>query len=123
MVVTWYSGPFAGDLGTNYFKLNSALNGGSVWQNDCKKIVHVGSRFDNNTSQRGSAGIEMNQVSSADISSCTFTTGKGAKGSALYLQASLALHLNPSYPPPSFRLQANILWHKSLAAAQVFVAR
>ncbi|BDA46795.1 hypothetical protein COCOBI_09-2480 [Coccomyxa sp. Obi] len=76
----------SGTLDTNYFRLNSALNGGSVWQNNCKKILHTDSRFDNNTSERGSAGIEMNQITSTDIVSCTFTTGKGAKGSGLYLQ-------------------------------------
>ncbi len=76
-------------MDTNYFRLNSALNGGSVWQNNCKKILHTGSRFDNNTSERGSAGIEMNQITSADIVSCTFTTGKSAKGSGLYLQVCM----------------------------------
>ncbi|KAK9919042.1 hypothetical protein WJX75_008926 [Coccomyxa subellipsoidea] len=76
----------SGNMDTNYFRLNSALNGGSVWQNNCKKIVHSGSRFDNNTSERGSAGIEMNQITSIDIVSCTFSTGKSAKGSGLYLQ-------------------------------------
>lgn len=85
----------AGDLTTNYFKLNSGLNGGSVWQNDCRKITHSGSRFDNNTAERGSAGIEMNQVTSAEIRSCTFTTGKGAKGSGLYLQASPSYKFTP----------------------------
>ena len=79
----------SGTVDTNYFRLNSALNGGSVWQNNCKKILHSGSRFDNNTSERGSAGIEMNQITSTDIVSCTFTTGKSAKGSGLYLQVCM----------------------------------
>lgn len=77
-------------MDTNYFRLNSALNGGSVWQNNCKKIVHTGSRFDNNTSERGSAGIEMNQITSTEIASCTFSSGKSAKGSGLYLQVRIS---------------------------------
>ena len=76
----------AGTLDSNWFTLNRALNGGSVWQNDCKDVVHTNNRFDNNTADRGSAGVEMNQITSIDISACTFNSGKGAKGSGLYLQ-------------------------------------
>ena len=54
--------PRAGTLDTNYFKLNRALNGAGVWQNDCRRAVHVNNRFDNNTAERGSAGVEANQV-------------------------------------------------------------
>ena len=81
----------AGTLDTNWFTLNRALNGGSVWQNDCKSAVHRNNRYDNNTAERGSAGVEMNQIGSIDIASCTFNTGKGAKGSGLYLQVGRPL--------------------------------
>jgi predicted outer membrane repeat protein len=96
-----------GNMDTNYFRLNSALNGGSVWQNNCKKIVHSGSRFDNNTSERGSAGIEMNQITSIDIVSCTFSTGKSAKGSGLYLQVPTQTALLKW--PPSLAISLNNL--------------
>ena len=76
----------AGTLDTNWFTQNRALNGGSVWQNGCRDAVHRNNRFDNNTAERGSAGVEMNQVASIDVSSCTFNGGRGAKGSGLYLQ-------------------------------------
>lgn len=38
----------AGDVTESYFRDNQALNGASVWQNDCPRVVHSGSRFDNN---------------------------------------------------------------------------
>ena len=38
----------AGDITDTYFRNNQALNGASVWQNDCKSLTHSGSRFDNN---------------------------------------------------------------------------
>ena len=76
----------AGQVKTCYFKLNTAPNGASVWQNDCRQVSHVGSRFDNNTATSGSSGIEMNQITQADISQCTFATGRALKGAGLYLQ-------------------------------------
>lgn len=48
----------------------------------------MGSRFDNNTATSGSSGIEMNQITQADISQCTFATGRALKGAGLYLQVS-----------------------------------
>jgi hypothetical protein len=79
----------AGTTRTSYFKLNVAQNGASIWQNDCRQVSHMGSRFDNNTATRGSPGIEMNQITQADITQCTFTTGNALKGGGLYLQVSL----------------------------------
>lgn len=81
----------AGQVKTSYFKLNVAPNGASVWQNDCQQILHMGSRFENNSAARGSSGIEMNQIVQADIAQCTFTTGKALKGAGLYLQVSRLL--------------------------------
>ncbi len=76
----------AGQVKICYFKQNTAPNGASVWQNDCRQVSHVGSRFDNNTATSGSSGIEMNQITQADISQCTFATGRALKGAGLYLQ-------------------------------------
>ena len=73
--------------------MNVAPNGASVWQNDCQQIAHTGSRFDNNTAARGSSGIEMNQIAQADVTQCTFTTGRALKGAGLYLQVSDSLWL------------------------------
>ncbi len=42
----------AGDVTDTYFRDNQALNGASVWQNDCKRVVHSGSRFDNNAATK-----------------------------------------------------------------------
>lgn len=38
----------AGEITDTYFRDNQALNGASVWQNDCQHVVHSGSRFDDN---------------------------------------------------------------------------
>ena len=51
-------------------------------------MSHIGSRFENNTATSGSSGIEMNQITQADISLCTFATGRALKGAGLYLQVS-----------------------------------
>ncbi|KAK9839270.1 hypothetical protein WJX81_004900 [Elliptochloris bilobata] len=77
----------SGDITDTYFRDNQALNGASVWQNDCKSVIHSGSRFDNNAATQGSAGIELNQCS-LDIGFCTFARGRGDKGAAIYMQGT-----------------------------------
>ena len=45
----------AGDITDTYFRNNQALNGASVWQNDCQSVTHSGSRFDDNVATQACA--------------------------------------------------------------------
>ena len=71
---------------SNTFLQNSGANGGAVWQNNLAKVNHTLNLFVANSAQKGSAGVEMNQVTSMSVDNCNFTLGTGNKGGAIYTQ-------------------------------------
>ncbi len=78
----------AGTMVSNTFLQNSGANGGAVWQNNLKLVNHTLNLFVANKAPKGSAGIELNQVTSMSVDNCNFTSGTGNKGGAIYTQVS-----------------------------------
>lgn len=76
----------AGTMVKNIFLQNSGANGGAVWQNNLKLANHTSNLFVANNAQKGSAGVEMNQVTTMSFDNCNFTLGSGNKGGAIYTQ-------------------------------------
>ena len=97
----------AAQLRDNVFDKNRGTNGAGIWQNDCKSVLYVNNHFSSNVASVGSGGIEMNQ-GMVDVSGCTFSTGKGQKGGAIYMQvqypASMLILLE-KFPPDG------MIWH------------
>ncbi len=75
----------AGIITTNTFRFNRGQNGGTLWLNAIKKIQLDNNILSNNTAEKGSAGIEINQCN-ADVGFCSFMSQKGDKGAAIYAQ-------------------------------------
>ena len=86
----------AGTMVSNTFLQNSGANGGAVWQNNLKKVNHTLNLFVANSAQKGSAGVELNQVTSMSVDNCNFTLGSGNKGGAIYTQVMFLLVLQIS---------------------------
>lgn len=80
----------AGAALQNSFMQNSGSNGGAVWLNNVKAANHTLNLFVGNSAPKGSAGIEMNQVTSVVVDQCNFTQGTGSKGGGIYTQVSFA---------------------------------
>ena len=86
---------------------NLALNGASVWQNNCPNVTHTSNIFEGGTAAQGCGGIELNQGRTS-ISGCYFSQCSGAKGGAIYFQVGSTPHAvglirHLAHPPPPRR--------------------
>jgi len=103
----------SGDLTENTFRNNRGSNAGAVWQNACKKLVISDNKFVNNTADKGSAGIEMNQCNAGakgrgDGGGDTGERGGGWSARARVVASPLLSHHNLTHTPPPFPLSLSL---------------